>query len=101
MAHIVILGAGTGGTPAAYEMRHLLDKSHTVTLINASDTFQFVPSHPWVALGWREAGETTFKLRPYLEKKASSSSPSAPTRSTRPTAESTWPTATSSTTTTW
>ncbi|HEY0663812.1 MAG TPA: FAD/NAD(P)-binding oxidoreductase, partial [Thiobacillaceae bacterium] len=69
MAHIVILGAGTGGTPAAYEMRHLLDKSHTVTLINASDTFQFVPSNPWVALGWREARETTFKLRPYLEKK--------------------------------
>jgi len=69
MAHIVILGAGTGGTPAAYEMRHLLDSSHTVTLINASDTFQFVPSNPWVALGWRDAHETTFKLRPYLEKK--------------------------------
>jgi len=68
MAHIVILGAGTGGTPAAYEMRHLLDKSHVVTLINASDTFQFVPSNPWVALGWRETRETTFKLRPYLEK---------------------------------
>jgi sulfide:quinone oxidoreductase len=69
MAHIVILGAGTGGTPAAYEMRARLDKSHTVTLINASDTFQFVPSNPWVALGWRAARETTFKLRPYLEKK--------------------------------
>lgn len=69
MAHIVILGAGTGGTPAAYEMRHLLDKSHTVTVINASETFQFVPSNPWVALGWRKARETTFQLRPYLEKK--------------------------------
>lgn len=67
MAHIV--GAGTGGTPAAYEMRHLLDKSHSVTLINASDTFQFVPSNPWVAPGWRDARETTFKLQPYLEKK--------------------------------
>jgi sulfide:quinone oxidoreductase len=69
MSHIVILGAGTGGTPAAYEMRHRLDKSHTVTLINASETFQFVPSNPWVALGWREVRETTFKLRPHLEKK--------------------------------
>ncbi|MFN3750870.1 MAG: NAD(P)/FAD-dependent oxidoreductase [Thiobacillus sp.] len=69
MAHIVILGAGTGGTPAAYEMRQLLDKSHTVTLINASETFQFVPSNPWVALGWRKAREVTFALRPYLEKK--------------------------------
>ena len=24
MAHIVIIGAGTGGMPAAYEMRHAL-----------------------------------------------------------------------------
>ncbi len=69
MAHIVILGAGTGGTPAAYEMRQRLDKSHAVTLINASEFFQFVPSNPWVALGWREARETTFRLRPQLEKK--------------------------------
>ncbi|MCA1979194.1 MAG: NAD(P)/FAD-dependent oxidoreductase [Thiobacillus sp.] len=69
MAHIVILGAGTGGTPAAYEMRQLLDKSHAVTLINASETFQFVPSNPWVALGWRKPREVTFALRPYLEKK--------------------------------
>jgi sulfide:quinone oxidoreductase len=69
MAHVVILGAGTGGTPAAYEMRQLLDKSHTVTLINASETFQFVPSNPWVALGWRKPREVTFNLRPYLEKK--------------------------------
>ncbi|MDA8328023.1 MAG: FAD/NAD(P)-binding oxidoreductase [Betaproteobacteria bacterium] len=69
MAHIVVLGAGTGGTPAAYELRETLDKSHQVTLINASETFQFVPSNPWVALGWRKREETTIQIRPYLEKK--------------------------------
>ena len=69
MAHIIILGAGTGGMPAAYEMREALGKEHKVTVINASDTFQFVPSNPWVALGWRKLEETTFKMRPYLEKK--------------------------------
>jgi sulfide:quinone oxidoreductase len=47
----------------------LLDKSHAVTLINASETFQFVPSNPWVALGWRKPGDVTFALRPYLERK--------------------------------
>lgn len=43
---IVILGAGTGGMPAAYEMREALDKQHQVTVINAADYFQFVPSNP-------------------------------------------------------
>ena len=69
MAHIVVLGAGTGGMPAAYELRETLGKEHQITVINASETFQFVPSNPWVALGWRKRDETTFPLRPYLEKK--------------------------------
>lgn len=68
MAHVVILGAGTGGMPAAYELRAALGKDHRITVINASDTFQFVPSNPWVALGWRKPEETTFKLRPHLER---------------------------------
>lgn len=46
MARIVILGAGTGGMPCAYEMREALGSKHSVTVINASDTFQFVPSNP-------------------------------------------------------
>lgn len=68
MAHIVILGAGTGGMPAAYELRATLGEEHQITVISASDTFQFVPSNPWVALGWRKREDTTFRLRPYLEK---------------------------------
>jgi sulfide:quinone oxidoreductase len=67
MAHIVVLGAGTGGLPAAYELRAALGREHSITVINASDTFQFVPSNPWVALGWRKREDTTFKLRPRLE----------------------------------
>src|SRR3990167_6154135 len=69
MAHIVILGAGTGGTPAAYELRAKLDKSHRITVVNALDYFQFVPSNPWVAVGWRERGDTTLAIGPCLEKK--------------------------------
>ena len=57
MAHIVILGAGTGGMPAAYELRAKLDKTHRITVVNAVDYFQFVPSNPWVAVGWREREE--------------------------------------------
>ena len=69
MAHIVILGAGTGGMPAAYELREKLDKTHRITVVNAVDYFQFVPSNPWVAVGWRERDAITFPIRPHLEKK--------------------------------
>lgn len=69
MAHIVIIGASTGGLPAAYDMRHLLGKQHQITVISNTDTFQFVPSNPWVAVGWRTREDTTFKLAPYLKKK--------------------------------
>ncbi len=69
MADIVILGAGTGGMPCAYEMREALSKDHRIMVINSSPTFQFVPSNPWVGVGWRTAEDTTFPIRPYLEKK--------------------------------
>ena len=69
MAHIVILGAGTGGMPAAYELRALLDSSHRITVVNAVDYFQFVPSNPWLAVGWRDRDSITFPIAPYLQKK--------------------------------
>ena len=49
MAHIVVLGAGLGGMPAAYELREVLDKEHEITVINASELFQFVPSNSHVS----------------------------------------------------
>jgi len=69
MAHTIILGAGIGGMPAAYELRALLDSTHRITVVNSVDYFQFVPSNPWLAVGWRERETTTFPIRPYLEKK--------------------------------
>jgi len=70
MSHIVIVGAGIGGMPAAYEMRALLSKEHKITVINAVDYFQFVPSNPWIAVGWRQREEITLPIRPYLERKS-------------------------------
>lgn len=69
MAHIVILGSGTGGTPAAYELRNALDRSHRITVINASEKFQFVPSNPWVAVGWRKPDDISFPIGKFLNKK--------------------------------
>jgi len=69
MAHVVIIGASTGGLPAAYEMREALGKEHKVTVISNTDTFHFVPSNPWVAVGWRTEKDTTLKLAPVLKSK--------------------------------
>ena len=69
MAHIVIMGAGLGGMPAAYELRALLGPEHRITVVNATDYFQFVPSNPWVAVGWREREQITLPIAPYLERK--------------------------------
>jgi sulfide:quinone oxidoreductase len=69
MAHIVIMGAGLGGMPAAYEMREALPKEHQVTVVSAVDYFQFVPSNPWVAVGWRTREEVIMKVGPLLERK--------------------------------
>jgi sulfide:quinone oxidoreductase len=41
MAHIVIVGAGTGGMPAAYELRAELDRAHRITVVNALPDFQW------------------------------------------------------------
>jgi sulfide:quinone oxidoreductase len=62
------LGAGIGGLPAAYELRDALTTQHDITVINSQDYFQFVPSNPWLAVGWRTRDKITFPIRPYLEK---------------------------------
>ncbi len=69
MAHVVVIGAGTGGMPCAYELREELGKDHQVTVINSNDYFQFVPSNPWVAVGWRDRKAITFPIKPYLDRK--------------------------------
>lgn len=69
MAHIVIVGAGIGGIPAAFELRKKLPKQHRVTLLGTSPYFEFTPSNPWVAVGWRKVEQTRVEMREPLESK--------------------------------
>ena len=69
MAHIVIMGAGIGGMPAAYELRELLPKEHRITVVSAVSYFQFVPSNPWVAVGWRQREDIVLEVGPLLARK--------------------------------
>ena len=79
MAHIVVMGAGIGGMPAAYEMRESLSKDHKITVVSSQDYFQFTPSNPWVAVGWRDKESITLPIAPMLERKGISFIPKAVT----------------------
>jgi sulfide:quinone oxidoreductase len=69
MAHVVVLGAGLGGVIMAYEMKAKLGPSDRLTVVNEGDTYSFVPSNPWVAVGWREPKDISVELKPVLAKK--------------------------------
>jgi sulfide:quinone oxidoreductase len=62
MAKVIILGAGLGGVACAYEMKKKLGAKHQVTLVGSSPYFEFTPSNPWVAVGWRKPEQTRIEL---------------------------------------
>ncbi len=69
MAHIVVIGASTGGLPFAYDIKKTLGKEHKVTVISNNPNFNFIPSNPWVAVGWRTEESISFPLEPKLKRK--------------------------------
>ncbi len=68
MKKILILGAGIGGISQAFELRHALKGRAEVHLINDGPRFEFTPSNPWVAVGWRTAQQITVELAPLCAK---------------------------------
>jgi len=62
MAKVIVLGAGLGGVACAYEMKKKLGAGHQVTLVGSSPYFEFTPSNPWVAVGWRKPEQTRVEL---------------------------------------
>ncbi len=69
MAHIVVLGAGLGGSIMAYELKDQLRAEDTITVITKDPTYHFVPSNPWIAVGWRDREDITIDLAPTMAKK--------------------------------
>jgi sulfide:quinone oxidoreductase len=68
-ARIVILGAGLGGVIAAYEIRKAVRRKDHVVIINEASHYQFVPSNPWVLVGWREPEDITVDLVKPMKKR--------------------------------
>ncbi len=69
MAHIVVLGAGLGGAIMAYELRETVRKEDKITVITKDPKYHFVPSNPWIAVGWRDRKDITVDLAPTMKKK--------------------------------
>jgi sulfide:quinone oxidoreductase len=67
--HVIVIGAGIGGLPAAYELRAALGAAHRVTLVNRGERFHFVPSNPWVAVNWRKREDIELGVGAMLAKK--------------------------------
>jgi sulfide:quinone oxidoreductase len=67
--NIVVLGAGLGGSIAAFEIKEAVGDKADVMVVNQGDTFSFVPSNPWVAVGWRKRDAIEVKLWPVLARR--------------------------------
>ncbi|WP_336965121.1 FAD/NAD(P)-binding oxidoreductase [Sphingobium aquiterrae] len=67
--NIVVLGAGLGGTIAAYEIKAAIKDRAEVTMVADSETYSFVPSNPWVAVRWRTPEAIQVHLPPIFARK--------------------------------
>ena len=69
MAEIVIMGAGLGGAIMAYEMKDQMRPEDRLTVVTKDPIYHFVPSNPWVAVGWRTREEVQVDLAPVMAKR--------------------------------
>jgi sulfide:quinone oxidoreductase len=69
MAHVVVLGAGLGGSIMAYELKDQLRKGDTLTVVTKDPIYHFVPSNPWIAVGWRDRQDISVDLAPVMARK--------------------------------
>jgi sulfide:quinone oxidoreductase len=69
MARIVVLGGSFGGLTAALELKRLLGKKADVTVVSDDDRFVFLPSLPWLIMGWRRPEDITLAVSGILKRK--------------------------------
>jgi sulfide:quinone oxidoreductase len=69
MTKIVVLGGSFGGLTAAFELKRLLGKNVDVTVVSDDDRFVFLPSLPWLIMGWRKPEDITLRLGEILKPK--------------------------------
>ena len=66
MVRIVVLGGSFGGLTAALELKRRLAGRAEVTVVSDDDRFVFLPSLPWVIMGWRRPADITLRVSDIL-----------------------------------
>jgi sulfide:quinone oxidoreductase len=69
MAEIVVVGAGLSGTLMAYELLPQLRRDDRLSVVSQGAVYHFVPSNPWVAIGWRKRNEIEIDLEDIMKRK--------------------------------
>ncbi|MGE0425098.1 MAG: NAD(P)/FAD-dependent oxidoreductase [Reyranellaceae bacterium] len=69
MAEIVVLGNGLSGTLMAYELVPQLRRDDRLTVIGQGTHYQFVPSNPWLAVGWRDRKDIEVDIEEVMRRK--------------------------------
>jgi len=68
--HIIIIGGSFGGLTTAYELRKRVDHGKCeITLLSKESRFVFIPSLPWVAMGYKSLDRISFDLARPLERR--------------------------------
>ncbi len=69
IAKIVVLGGSFGGLTTAFELKRLLGKEAEITVVSDDDRFVFLPSLPWLIMGWRKPDDITLRISDILKPK--------------------------------
>lgn len=69
MATLLVLGAGLGGVPMAYELREKARAEDRVLVVSDKEFYHFVPSNPWIVVGWRRPEAIMVSLADPLARK--------------------------------
>ncbi len=69
MKKVIILGGSFGGLVTAFELGKRLGKKVDITIVSDQDMFTYIPSLPWVILGWKDPKNIVIPLEPLLKSK--------------------------------
>lgn len=59
---IIVLGSSFGGYHSAITLQKHLGKKHQIQVVSSEDVFTFIPSLPWVIIGWRKPKAIQFNV---------------------------------------
>jgi sulfide:quinone oxidoreductase len=67
MKKLVVLGGSFGGLTAAFELKRLLGRQAEITVVSSDGRFVFLPSLPWLIMGWRRPEDITLRVSDILK----------------------------------